>query len=211
MIPGFGFFNLAMLAGLAAVAIPPVIHLLNRRRYQVVDWGAMQFLQVSEVTRRRLLIEELLLMALRVALLALLVFALAGPFLAAPAAGRAAARVNRDVVLVFDGSYSMGSTSTGKSPHDAAREWALAFVNDLLPGDSVAVLQAKQQVVPVLGELSHDLDRVRERITKVPPPAGGCDWPSAVKAAHDLLDGSQRAEREIILLGDGQRFSWADK
>ena len=74
------FFNVMMLTGLAAVAIPPIIHLLNRRRYDVVDWGAMQFLQVSEVTRRRLLIEELLLMLLRMGLIAALVFAWAGPF-----------------------------------------------------------------------------------------------------------------------------------
>src|SRR5215471_3743184 len=59
-----------MLFGLGAIAIPPIIHLLNRRRFEVVDWGAMQFLQVSEVTRRRLMIEELLLMLLRMGLIA---------------------------------------------------------------------------------------------------------------------------------------------
>src|SRR5437016_4730419 len=37
----FGLLNVVMLAGLAVVAVPPVIHLLNRRRYDVVDWGAM--------------------------------------------------------------------------------------------------------------------------------------------------------------------------
>ena len=47
-----GFLNLLMLLGLGAVIIPPLIHLLNRRRYDVVDWGAMQFLQISETTRR---------------------------------------------------------------------------------------------------------------------------------------------------------------
>src|SRR5438874_8672063 len=101
------FLNLAMLTGLVAVAIPPIIHLLNRRRYDVVDWGAMQFLQVSEVTRRRLLIEEVLLMALRMLLLAVLVFALAGPFFDTALLTRLTGeRPSRDVVLVFDGSYS---------------------------------------------------------------------------------------------------------
>ena len=38
------FLNLAMLAGLAAVAIPIIIHLLNRQRATIVDWGAMRFL-----------------------------------------------------------------------------------------------------------------------------------------------------------------------
>jgi len=63
----------------AALAIPIIIHLLNRRRFEVIDWGAMRFLQVSKVTRRRLFLEELLLLLLRMGLIGLLVVALAGP------------------------------------------------------------------------------------------------------------------------------------
>src|SRR5689334_22074306 len=120
------FGLLSMLFGLVVVAIPPIIHLVNRRRYDVVDWGAMQFLQVSEVTRRRLLLEELLLMALRMGLLAVLVLALAAPFVESAALARLGSRPNRDVVLVFDGSASMTADSTGKSAHDLARDWAEA-------------------------------------------------------------------------------------
>ena len=61
-----------MLLGLAALVIPIIIHLLNRRRFETIDWGAMQFLQISKVTRRRLFLEELLLMLLRMGLIALL-------------------------------------------------------------------------------------------------------------------------------------------
>jgi hypothetical protein len=170
----------------------------------------MQFLQVSEVTRRRIFIEELLLMLLRMGLLAVLVFALAGPFLTGATVARLGPRVNRDVVLVFDGSYSMGSTGKGPTPFEAAKEWALGFVDELAPGDTVAILQAKDVVLPVLPEPSHDLAQVREAIRHLSPPAGGLDWRPAVKAAHDILGRSQRAEREIVLLGDGQRYGWAD-
>jgi hypothetical protein len=202
-----------MLLGLGALAIPVIIHLLNRRRYDVVDWGAMQFLQISEVTRRRLMLEEVLLLLLRMALLAVLVLALAGPFFETSFLSRlAGSRPNRDVVLVFDGSASMAATDeTGRrSPQDLAREWALAFLDALAPGDTVAVLQAKQQVVPVVATLSRDLKAVRQRIKDLPAPAGGCDWPGALKRAHQVLADSKRSEREIIVLGDGQRFGWAD-
>src|SRR5258708_35744560 len=80
----FGLVNLWMLVGLCGLAIPPLIHLLNRRRFQVVDWGAMQFLEISQTKRRRLLIDELLLMLLRMAILALAVLALAGASLLHP-------------------------------------------------------------------------------------------------------------------------------
>jgi hypothetical protein len=206
-----GLHNLWMLAGLAGVAIPIVIHLLSRRRFEVIDWGAMQFLQVSETTRRRLFLEELLLLLLRMGLIAILVLALASPFVDSSALARVGGRANRDVVLIFDGSYSMGHLENGdRSAHDAAREWAKNFLDKLIAGDAVAVLQAKQQVVPVLAEPSRDLDRVRDRIANLPAPRGGCDWPLALQEAHKILGKSQRRDREIILLTDNQRFGWAD-
>src|SRR5438067_13013630 len=98
-----------LLFGLVVVLIPPLIHLLNRRRHDVVDWGAMQFLQVSEVVRRRLLLEEVLLMLLRMGLLAVLALALAGPFLDLALPAGMGPRPSRDVVLVLDGSASMAA------------------------------------------------------------------------------------------------------
>src|SRR5262245_25366862 len=77
---GFGLLNLVMLFGLIGLAIPVIIHLLNRRRFDVIDWGAMRFLQMSETTRRRVFIEELLLMLLRMGLILLLVVAMCAPF-----------------------------------------------------------------------------------------------------------------------------------
>jgi hypothetical protein len=76
------FLNWTMLLGFAAVAIPIVIHLLNRRRARVVDWGAMQFLLASLTAQnRRIRLEEMLLLALRCLLIALVVLALARPLL----------------------------------------------------------------------------------------------------------------------------------
>jgi len=75
------FLNWSILAGLAAVAIPILIHLLNRRRARVVDWGAMRFLMASLASRnRRILFEEVILMALRCLAVALIVLAMARPF-----------------------------------------------------------------------------------------------------------------------------------
>src|SRR4051794_22298929 len=102
-----------MLVGLVGAALPVAIHLLNRRRDPVVDWGAMQFLEIGRRARQRLRLTELLLMLARVGLLAAVALALARPFLApspsmqggtAPAGLLAAGRPARDVVLVLDGS-----------------------------------------------------------------------------------------------------------
>src|SRR5947209_19239614 len=118
----FGVLNLLMLAGLAGVAIPILIHLLNRRRYNVVDWGAMQFLQISEATRRRIMVEELLLMLLRMGLIAVFVMALAMPFVPSKAIAKlTGGGGERDVVIVFDGSHSMDFKDQGPTAHEAAK------------------------------------------------------------------------------------------
>src|SRR5262249_54153526 len=40
--------------------------------------------------------------------------------------------------------------------------------------------------------------------------AGSSNWPEAIKRAWSILESSQKADREIVLLGDNQKFSWAD-
>ena len=66
------FFHPWMLLGLVAVTIPIIIHLMRRQAAKPMDWGAMRFLMDTiSVRRRRMEWEDLLLMAARCLLLAL--------------------------------------------------------------------------------------------------------------------------------------------
>src|SRR5437868_6025673 len=96
-----------MLFGLLALAIPVLLHLLQRRHHDVIDWGAMQFLPDSIATNRRRWLDEILLMMLRMAMIALIVIALATPISTGGLLGPLGEHSGRDVVLVLDGSYSM--------------------------------------------------------------------------------------------------------
>ena len=76
------FLKWSMLIGLAAVAIPIILHLLNRSKPKPLDWGAMQFLLASLASQsRRILLEEMILLILRCLTFALLALAMARPFL----------------------------------------------------------------------------------------------------------------------------------
>lgn len=78
------FLNAMLLSGLVAVFIPVLIHLLNRKSARIMDWGAIQFLRDSLVSRRRpILLEEILLLMARCLLMACLVLAVARPFVPA--------------------------------------------------------------------------------------------------------------------------------
>jgi hypothetical protein len=213
---GLGVLNAAMLVGLAGAAIPIVIHLLNRRHDPVVDWGAMQFLEFSPRERRRLNFDELLLMLARMALLALVAFALARPFWSPTPAGAAAANeastadssVRRDVVLVFDGSSRMARQGGGTTPRDRAIAWARAFVKRLKAGDSAALLVARDRVQGIIDPPSFDLDRVDKALADVPAARGSSDLPSAIGEAFRILEKTGNPARDVIVLSDARRASW---
>ena len=69
------------IAGLIAAAGPIIIHLLNRRRYRVVEWGAMDFLrQAMQRSRRAVQLRDLIILVLRCLAVAFFGAALARPF-----------------------------------------------------------------------------------------------------------------------------------
>src|SRR6202158_546947 len=69
------FLNPAnMVIGGALISSPIIIHLINRMRFKRVRWAAMEFLLKSQKrNRRRLIIEQLILLALRCLLVLLAV------------------------------------------------------------------------------------------------------------------------------------------
>ncbi|SIO32286.1 N-terminal double-transmembrane domain-containing protein [Singulisphaera sp. GP187] len=206
-----GVLNAAMLLGLLGAAVPVVIHLLNRRREPVVDWGAMQFLDLGPRDRQKLRLTELLLMLARMALLALVALALARPFWSgAPAVGGgfAASAPPRDVVLVIDGSASMGRTLGGSTPHDLAVQWARALLTRLRPGDSVAVLVAGDRVRGLVDPPSFDRAKVDAALASLKPGRGASDLPTALAEAFRILERTGNPGRDVIVLTDGQRFAW---
>ncbi|MEY3895371.1 MAG: hypothetical protein RLZZ214_890, partial [Verrucomicrobiota bacterium] len=76
------FLNPWLLAGLVGATIPIIIHLVRQQAAKPVEWGAMRFLfDTISIRRRKMEWEDLLLMAARCLLLALLALALARPFI----------------------------------------------------------------------------------------------------------------------------------
>ena len=69
------------LAGLAALAVPLIIHLINRERREVVPFPSLMFLQrIPYRSVRRQKLRHILLLVLRCLALAILVMAFARPF-----------------------------------------------------------------------------------------------------------------------------------
>src|SRR5690606_24739483 len=134
------FINPWMLAGLLGLSLPVLAHLLSKKRYDVVHWGAMQFLELNPNTKRKLRLEQLLLLLLRMGLIALVVFALARPWASGGLFSHLATANNRDVILIIDGSYSMGWEGGSLTPHQDALKKAAEILEELNSGDTVGLI-----------------------------------------------------------------------
>jgi Aerotolerance regulator N-terminal len=139
------FLNIYLLGGLALLGVPVVLHFWMRQKPRRLPFPAFRFLrQRSVVNRRRMRLQHLLLLALRMLVLAALCFAIAQPRLFLP---RAAAKWfglssprPAAAVFVFDVSYRMEYRVGGLSRLDDARQRALDLLHNLPAESQVAVL-----------------------------------------------------------------------
>lgn len=196
-------------AGLASVAIPIVIHLLMRRRRRPVEWGAMRFvLEAYRRTRRRLLVQRWLLLALRCLLVAALGVAIARPLLGSAAS--AGAGQGRTVYIVLDNSIASQARDAGAGGADG-RGTALdrhlasarALLGSLGEGDRAGLVLAagpgqvpgtRTPGGPVVMPASSNLRAVEEALSRVRATDAAADLPGAVRAVAQAIDPNQSGE-----------------
>jgi hypothetical protein len=122
------FLNPHLLWGLLLLAAPIIIHLLNKRRFEMHHWAAMDFLLKADVrNRRRVRIEDLVLLLLRAAVIAAAVFLVARPVVQGLGAGGEAVRT-----IVLDDSFSMEYRPGVASALERAREAASSEVEEAI-------------------------------------------------------------------------------
>ena len=202
------FLNPWLLISLAGIGLPIVAHLLSRRRYAVVDWAAMQFLNPSKKTRRRLKLEELLLLLLRIGMITLIVLSVTRPWVPGGWLRGYYSAGSRTVVVVIDGSNSMSRTDGVNSMHQNAIRRASEFLRTLGTDDNVALIDARDQPRSVIESPLSDLTMVEQAIQRLPPPGGSCGMLPAIEKAVAILGRSSASAREVVVFTDRQGNSW---
>ena len=105
---GLSWINPLYLAGLSLLALPVLIHLVQRQQTSGIKFPSLMFLrQIPWREKRRLEIRHWLLLLLRCLLLLLVVFAFARPFLSSESTPAMLDLERSDSVIVIDRSYSM--------------------------------------------------------------------------------------------------------
>ncbi len=211
MLPAFlapGF-----LWGLSLVGIPILIHLFQRRRFQVVKWAAMEFLlQSQKQQRKRLIVEQLLLLLLRCLALALVALSASRPVLRSGVGSFLGARGPIHAVILLDNSGSMGYRVDGagdRTAFDRARERAVELITRTLrQGDAVSVILASDPPSALIRRPTLDLKAAADAIRRAERTDAGTSFGRAARLAVRMLGETTHLNREVFLVSDQQLAGW---
>ena len=204
-----------MVAGGALVSAPVIIHLINRMRFRRVRWAAMEFLLKSQKrNRRRLIIEQMILLALRC-----LLVLLAGLLVARYIYGSTAGKNGTEHLVVIDDTLSMSdrhrdARGQDLSAFDVARQQVVEMARQAAQANSVQ----KMRVVLLsdLGSAVFDerldpqgLERLKNKLDDVRPTALHLDPLAAVEKARDYFaESKENGQRVLHLVSDFRDGDW---
>ena len=206
---GYSFLNSVFLLGLAAIAVPIIIHLLFKARRERVLFSSIQFILASVVRKSsRIKFKELLLLLVRVAMFALIALAFARPYLERGLGSAFALAGRIDLVVILDDSYSAQYLeTTGTMRFERARAAALEEIGRLRSGDRVALIRTSHGG-DVLVKLTPNFDAAAGAVKTLKPSCEFCRFADAFKKAGAVLAESSGDHKYVFFVSDMQQVSF---
>lgn len=214
-------------AGIAGAAVPILIHLLNRRRFRRVRWAAVDFLlQADRENRRRIRVEELILLALRCLAMALVGIVLARWFIRPESLVAAlGARGQTERIVLLDDSFSMGlrdQSQAGAGGYASANtifEQGKTALRELIrtwresaPDDGLTLLLTSRPDRPMRADLriaGINTRAFEDELATLTVSARPGNLPAAMNAVRNRVDAlPPENNAAVYIVSDFQRIDW---
>ena len=203
------FLNIILLGGLAAFSLPLIIHILNKRRFKQVQWGAMHLLApVVRKNNQRLRIEQWLLLLIRIAIPVILALCLARPVLTSVRKYSEDAKTS--TVFLLDDSFSMQDGTPARSNFARAREEIGMALDGMRDGSDSSVILFGGQPEGVLDEPTSSGDKLASRLKLERSAANPASVSGGLLAAAAELEKMEHAARDLVVVSDFQASDWGD-
>ncbi len=197
---GWSLLVPAFLAGLAALAVPIVLHLRHREKDRPQEFPSLMFLQQLPIrTAERRRVTDIPLLLLRILALSLLVLAFARPVFSGKAAAERSRR-SRALIVLLDRSMSMGRTGVWTAAVDSARK----VMSSLGADDRVALVLFDDEA-EVAQTFTTDKAAALSILAKATPSTRGTRYAAALRAARQLINRAPDATPEVVAITDLQR------
>ena len=198
------FVNPWMLAGVVLAVVPIVLHLVMRPQPRRLEFPALRLVRRQQHSnQRRMRLRHLLLLASRVAVIALLAGAMARPSIRpGGASGEADGPVA--AAFVFDTAMHMQYRHENRTRLEVAREMGLWVLEQLPVESQVAVIET----APSAAVFQIDLGAAADRMERLEPSAVAGTIDRALIDAAALLERSDRPRKEIYVFSDLAQSTW---
>lgn len=210
----FSFAHPWLLTGLAFLAIPIIIHFLNRLRFKRVRWAAMEFLLDSQrKNSRRLWWEQLLLLLLRCAVVATMVIVVAHPMTSSQWGHLFGGTSKQHYIIWLDDSCSMNQSVGNRTSFDTGKEFISRFIENQAAsatGNSVTILRTSKPSAPLIPRTRVDGGLVKQwnsiKNSEQPTFLAHSPFEAMVDDSTHLTPTS-KGDR-VFLVSDFQRKDW---
>jgi len=198
----FSFLNAAILTGIAAGALPILIHLFSRRKITRIPFSSLQFLeQISRRRVKRVRLTQWIILALRVLAIALLAFALSRPaFRGDFALGKS--RGESAVAVLLDRSFSMAADGAAESLWDKAKARTEEVLDVLETRDRVFFVGVDPRDDAV--DAYPDPLSARDALRGMEVGYGATDLESGIRRAAGALAQATALNKELFIVSDFQ-------
>ena len=208
----FGIAQSGMLAGLAMLLIPFIIHLLFRQKPRDMKLGSIRFLsEIMEKHRSRRKVMRWLLMSLRMACIALVALMFARPYFTelTPTSG-----ADGLIVILIDQSASMQLHSDGVGLIDEAVKQARKIVQGASENTRIEVAFFDHEIHPLQTTAGSNLP-VSELLGSLEVPKqsySATDYAAAFRWAYDICATSKTNNRRLHVFTDLQQsgLAWSE-
>lgn len=198
------FLNPAVLIGLIAASIPILIHLFNLRKLKKIEFSTLAFLKELQKNKiRKIKLKQWILLALRVLIIMLLVFAFARPTLRGLAIGGTTSAAKTTAVFIIDNTFSMSVIDNQGSLLNQAKASVKNLLKNFQEGDEASLILVSQSdnrditISKNIADFQKSLDAIQ------PSFASGILHPALAKAVK-VLSQSKNFNKEIYILSDFQ-------
>lgn len=199
------FLNPFVLFGLAAAAIPILLHLLNLRKLKTIDFSTLRFLkELQKTSIRKLKAQQIILLILRTLIVIFSVLAFSRPTIKStlPSIGTHA---KSSIIVVLDNSLSMDITDEDGNRFSKAKKLTSEILGALEEGDEMAFIPLSSLIKNRKRSFSRNFAWLKEEIDHCSVNPATATLNDGLRAAQGLLDASLHINKEIYILTDLQQ------
>ncbi|MBO6522260.1 MAG: BatA and WFA domain-containing protein [Balneolaceae bacterium] len=196
------FLSPLFLIAVSAIGLPLIIHLLNLRRPQRVEFSTLAFFkELQKTTIRKIRIKRYLLLLLRLLAIACLALVLARPFLPPGLSGSANSQAPALNAILIDNSISM-SRIGDKGPLIEQAKSIVKSIEASSKEDDRFILQVTNGAAQYSTIVGHN--QLLRRIEEIDVISSGNYTTDRIENLYGVLSEAPYQNKRLFILGDGQ-------